>query len=622
MASHKRLLISGVTAEDAVISEDCIASKNSIFVGNMKLVRGHGELKVYHLKSDHVPTAVAVRDSSVASDEASTIVGWYEFSLQNGWYTSLSEVFPSNHVLDDFDVEKPLENVELDIASLQSTVAALDSVFSTDAERVQAFVEALAAGGNIHTAVQAVQDDVNANEIVSFDDRVLIRTEFATQDSLIKGTVSSEYSSLKLIQDIIVAESQANDADFVLDRDRLDLLEATYEDSDVNDAILVETQARQAAITGLVSSASGNGDDLAKLETRIVANENTFSDVVIAQAILTSKNSLIDGASGTGDTLSKAEDRVILLENRYSDADVDNEIDTKVAAVVDSAPEILNTLSELSTALGSDANFATTVAAQIGDKRAISDSYNQTEIDSKVDTEKARITQELLDRAAGDTALGGRLDTLEAVDYGTQAELDVEKGRIDQELLDRAAGDTALGGRLDVIEAVDYGTQAELDVEKARIDANVVSISQKANSTDIYTQSAADLKFSVIDNPSFTTKVTTPELHCSNIMSQNSHLKLGSQHTNDVNVFLNGQETLQITRTGSEVRYTAHGGSGSNRFNQDVICNGTFIFTPSTPASSSASGVIGSVSVDATYVYVCTATDTWRRILISTDASW
>ncbi len=105
-------------------------------------------------------------------------------------------------------------------------------------------------------------------------------------------------------------------------------------------------------------------------------------------------------------------------------------------------------------------------------------------------------------------------------------------------------------------------------------------------------------------------------------MSQNSHLKLGSQHTNDVNIFLNGQETLQITRSGSEVRYTAHGGTGSNRFNQDVICGGTFIFTQATPVSATAAGVIGSVSVDASYVYVCVATNQWRRISIPTDNSW
>lgn len=43
-------------------------------------------------------------------------------------------------------------------------------------------------------------------------------------------------------------------------------------------------------------------------------------------------------------------------------------VDEKVAGIVDSAPETLDTLKELSTALGNDPNFATTIANQIGTK--------------------------------------------------------------------------------------------------------------------------------------------------------------------------------------------------------------------------------------------------------------
>ena len=43
-------------------------------------------------------------------------------------------------------------------------------------------------------------------------------------------------------------------------------------------------------------------------------------------------------------------------------------VDDKVAGIVNSAPETLDTLKELATALGNDANFATTVSTQIGKK--------------------------------------------------------------------------------------------------------------------------------------------------------------------------------------------------------------------------------------------------------------
>ena len=37
-----------------------------------------------------------------------------------------------------------------------------------------------------------------------------------------------------------------------------------------------------------------------------------------------------------------------------------------------------------------------------------------------------------------------------------------------------------------------------------------------------------------------------------------------------------------------------------------------------TPASATATGVAGEIAWDADYVYVCTATNTWKRVAIST----
>ena len=79
------------------------------------------------------------------------------------------------------------------------------------------------------------------------------------------------------------------------------------------------------------------------------------------------------------------------------------------------------------------------------------------------------------------------------------------------------------------------------------------------------------------DNPVFTTNITTPKIHVSEIMSIQSHLKLGSTHTNDINIFLNSggttAETLQITRSGTECRLTTHGGTGQLRSMQPFLCN-------------------------------------------------
>lgn len=56
-----------------------------------------------------------------------------------------------------------------------------------------------------------------------------------------------------------------------------------------------------------------------------------------------------------------------------TDAYTKTEVDSKVSALVDSAPETLNTLNELAAALGDNANFAATVAEQIGLKANTAD---------------------------------------------------------------------------------------------------------------------------------------------------------------------------------------------------------------------------------------------------------
>ena len=46
---------------------------------------------------------------------------------------------------------------------------------------------------------------------------------------------------------------------------------------------------------------------------------------------------------------------------------------------------------------------------------------------------------------------------------------------------------------------------------------------------------------------------------------------------------------------------------------------GTFrLRSPTTPASASASGSQGQIRWDANYLYICTATNTWKRVAVAT----
>lgn len=49
-----------------------------------------------------------------------------------------------------------------------------------------------------------------------------------------------------------------------------------------------------------------------------------------------------------------------------------------------------------------------------------------------------------------------------------------------------------------------------------------------------------------------------------------------------------------------------------------LTLTGPFIANSSAPASASATGTAGTITYDASYIYVCIATDTWKRVTIST----
>ena len=137
-------------------------------------------------------------------------------------------------------------------------------------------------------------------------------------------------------------------------------------------------------------------------------------------------------------------------------------VQQQLEALIGGAPEALNTLKELSTALGDDANFASTMVQELAGK-----------VD-KVEGQRL-ITQEEAAKLEGlanydDTDVKGRLAVLEKInhdDFAKAADLagkvDKEEGKvlIAQTELDRLAGlqnynDAALVGRVAALEAIDH----------------------------------------------------------------------------------------------------------------------------------------------------------------------
>ena len=129
MSVHKRVKADGISVNDAIV-HGSLAAQRGIYVGNMQLVRAGDVLKIFHLKSDHVPKAIAARDTSITSDFSHTIVGWYDYAFAKGWFQNIDEVFPVANRSDDFEEELPNAVLEASVAALTTQVNNLDSILS------------------------------------------------------------------------------------------------------------------------------------------------------------------------------------------------------------------------------------------------------------------------------------------------------------------------------------------------------------------------------------------------------------------------------------------------------------------------------------------------------------
>lgn len=103
--------------------------------------------------------------------------------------------------------------------------------------------------------------------------------------------------------------------------------------------------------------------------TMVVTNKTGVCDISsLLPTVPTNVSDLTNDAGFVNATTGVAADSNQLGGVAAADYATKNYVDTTVANLIDSAPTTLDTLSELSSALGDDPNFATTVATQIGTK--------------------------------------------------------------------------------------------------------------------------------------------------------------------------------------------------------------------------------------------------------------
>jgi len=130
------------------------------------------------------------------------------------------------------------------------------------------------------------------------------------------------------------------------------------------------------------------------------------------------------------------------------------------------------------------------------------------------------------------------------------------------------------------------------------------------NGTDWVAESGATARTSLglgtADTPTFdevtgTTKVNTPDVEATTSAG--------------VTLSNNGGTTVLTAGAGGGTGITAAGGVN---ITGNLTVSGDTIIATETPASASATGTAGQIAWDADYIYICTATDTWKRVAIAT----
>ena len=106
----------------------------------------------------------------------------------------------------------------------------------------------------------------------------------------------------------------------------------------------------------------------------------------------------------------------------------------------------------------------------------------------------------------------------------------------------------------------------------------------------------------------YTATTTAPQLMVAHTASAVNHLQVtGSATGNAVTISTGGSDTNR------SISLTA-AGTGLVQITNDSLR----IVTSKTPASATAAGTAGQIAWDANYVYVCTATNTWKRSALTT----
>ena len=383
-------------------------------------------------------TEISDREADVSAEESRAIAAEGSLSTRAGDIES--------------DVTDLSTEVVNEVSSIDTVLAALDATYVDDAELSAAVsVEKLRA----ETAEGVIEGNLSTELL----DRAAADTSLSTRATGIEGNLSTE------LVDRASADTSLS-------------TRATGIEGDVTslegDVTSIDTRATgiEGDVTSIDTRATGIEGDVTSIDTRATGIEG---DVTSLEGDVTSIDTRATGIEGD---VTSLEGDVTSINTRATGIEGD---------VTDLSTEVVNEVSSIDTVLAAlDATYV-----------------DDAELSAAVSVEKLRaetaegviegnLSTELLDRAAADTALQGKIDDVvvdlstelldrAAADTALQNNIDGVVGDLAQELLDRAAADTSLSTRATGIEGdvTDLSTEvvnevSSIDTVLATLDATYV----------------------------------------------------------------------------------------------------------------------------------------------------
>ena len=291
----------------------------------------------------------------------------------------------------------------------------------------------IGANQNVKQALQDLSDEIETFDVAAGIADILDGTSNFTNLKLRNTTILADGDEINLLNGVTATTAEINFVDGVTSNIQTQL-DAIQADVDTNES---DADTAIAAVQADVDQNETDADAaIAAEETRALA----------AEALLAPLNSAALTGTPTAPTAGSGTNTTQLATTAF--------VSTAVANVIDSAPGALDTLNELAAALGDDANFATTITNSIA---AVQSDVDQNELDG--------------DNA--DTALSGRLDTLEA-DATTATAVAAVQADVDQNELDADNAIAAVQADVDANETAANNAIAavQADVDQNETDAD------------------------------------------------------------------------------------------------------------------------------------------------------